>query len=61
MICMKPGHSPERKEEFMMDRRTVTMRHKLSGFLQYSLEEDLCFALLCPDQTHEKDLKRRML
>ena len=44
-----------------MDRCTVAMRHEHLGFLQRSLEEELCFALLCPDQTHEKDLKRRML
>ena len=45
----------------MMDRYTVTMRHKHLEFLQCSFKEELCFALLCPDQTHEKDLKRRML
>ena len=44
----------------MMDRYTVTMRHKHLEFLQLSLKE-LSFALLCPDQTHEKDLKHRML
>ena len=44
-----------------MDRYTVTMRHKHFEFLQCSFKEELCFALLCPDQTHEKDLKRRML
>ena len=44
-----------------MDRYTVTMRHKHLEFLQYSLKKELCFALLCLDQTHEKDLKRRML
>ncbi len=50
-----------RKEEFVMDRYTVTMRHKHFEFLQCSFKEELCFALLCPDKTHEKDLKRRML
>ena len=44
----------------MMDRYTVTMRHKLLGFLQYSLNEELCFALLCPDQTDGKDLRTRI-
>ena len=55
------GHGPERKEEFIVDRYTVTMRQNHQEFLQCSFEEELCFALLCPDQTHEKDLKRRML
>ena len=54
------GHGPERKEEFIVDRYTVTMRHKLLEFLQCSFKEGLCFALLCPDQTHEKDLRHRM-
>ena len=44
-----------------MDRYTVTMRHKHLEFLLCSFKEELCFALLCPDQTREKDLKRRML
>ncbi len=56
----RTDHSPERKEEFIVDRYTVTMRHERLGFLLCSFEE-LCFALLCPDQTREKDLKRRML
>ena len=43
-----------------MDRYTVVMRHKTLEFLQLGLD-GLSFALLCPDQTHEKDLKRRML
>ena len=43
-----------------MNRYTVTMRHKHFGFQQCSFIK-LCFALLCPDQTHEKDLKPRML
>ena len=55
------GHGPERKEEFIVDRYTVTMRHKHLEFLQCSFKEELCFALLCLDQTHEKDLKRRIL
>lgn len=50
-----------RKEEFVMDRYTVTMCHKHFEFLQCSFKEQLCFALLCPDKPHEKDLKRRML
>ena len=54
------SHGSKRKEEFMMDRYTVTMRHKLLGFLQYSLNEELCFALLCPDQTDGKDLRTRI-
>ena len=45
----------------MMDRYTVTMRHKRFEFLLCSFKEELYFALLCPDKTHEKDLKRRML
>ncbi len=44
-----------------MDRYTVIMRHKHLEFLQCSFKEELSFALLCPDQTHEKDLKPRML
>ena len=44
-----------------MDRYTVIMRHKHLEFLQCSFKEELCFALLCPDQTHEKDLESRML
>ena len=44
-----------------MDRCTVTMRYKHLGFLQYSFKEELCFALPCPDKTHEKDLRHRML
>ncbi len=44
-----------------MDRYTVTMRHKHFEFLQCSFEKELCFALLCSDKTHEKDLKHRML
>ena len=56
----KIGHGPERKEEFIVNRYTVTMRHKHFGFQQCSFIK-LCFALLYPDQTHEKDLKRQML
>ena len=44
-----------------MDRYTITMRHKRLEFLQCSFKEELCFALLCPNQTHEKDLKHQML
>ena len=44
-----------------MDRYTVTMRQKHLEFLLCSFKEELCFALLCPDQTHEKDLESRML
>ena len=44
-----------------MERCSLTMRQKHLGFLLCSLKEELCLALLCPDQTHEKDLKRRML
>ena len=44
-----------------MDRCTITMRQKHLEFLQYSFTEELYFALLCPDQAHEKDLKHRML
>ena len=54
-------HSPKRKEEFTVNRYTVTMRQKHFGFLQCGFMSKLCFALLCPDHTHEKDLKRRML
>ena len=43
-----------------MDRYTVIMRHKHLEFLQCSFKEELCFALLCPDKTHEKDLRHRM-
>ena len=50
----------ERKEELIVDRCTVTMRRQLPGFLLCSLNAELCIALLCPDKTHEKDLKRRM-
>ena len=53
------GHSPERKEEFRMDRYTVTMRHKHFEFLMCSFKQELCFALLCSDKTHEKDLKHQ--
>ena len=45
----------------MMDRCTAAMRHKHLEFLQRSLKEELCFALLCPEKTHEKDLRCRML
>ena len=44
-----------------MNRCTVTMRHENLEFLLCSFKEELCFALLCPDQTHEKDLNHRML
>ena len=44
-----------------MDRYTVTMRHEHLEFLLRSFKEELCFALLCPDKTHEKDLRHRML
>ena len=44
-----------------MDRRTVTMRHEYLGFLLRSLEQKLCSALLCPDMTHERDLKQPAL
>ena len=54
------GHSPERKEEFTVSRFTVNMRQKYLEFLLCSFEEELRIALLCPEKTHEKDLKRRM-
>ena len=60
-ICVNPGPDPKRKEEFIVDRCTFAMRHKHLGFLQCSFKKELCFALLCPDETHEIDLKRRML
>ena len=44
----------------MMDRRIVNMRHKRFDFPPCSFKKELCFALLCPDKTHEKDLKHRM-
>ena len=44
-----------------MDRRTVTMRHVNPEFLLRSLEQELCSALLCPDMTHERDLKQPAL
>ena len=59
MIGMNQRHGLKRKEEFIMDRYTVVMRHKTLEFLQLGLEE-LSFALPCPDKTHEKDLKHRM-
>ena len=43
-----------------MNRYTDIMRHKHLEFLQCSFKEELCLALLCPDKTHEIDLKRRM-
>ena len=44
-----------------MERYSVTMRHKLQELRWYSFSMKLCSALLCPDKTHEKDLKHRML
>jgi hypothetical protein len=44
-----------------MNRYTDIMRHKHLEFLLCSFKEELCFALLCPEKTHEKDLERRML
>ena len=61
MICMKSGIAQSEQEEFIVDRYTITMRHKHLEFLQCSFKEELCFALLCPDQTNDKDLKHRML
>ena len=43
-----------------MEHYAVIMRRKHQEFLRYSFALKLCSALLCPDQTHEKDLKRRM-
>ena len=61
MICMKSGMAQSERRNSIMDRYTITMRQKHLEFLQCSFKEELCFALLCPDQTHEKDLKPRML
>ena len=61
MMALNKGHDPMRKEEFTVDRFTVTMRQKHLGFLLCSFSHELRTALLCPDKTHEKDLKRRML
>ena len=44
-----------------MDRCIAVMCYQHPVFLLRSFKEELCFALLCPDKTHEKDLKRRML
>ena len=44
-----------------MERYSITVRQKHQEFLWYSFTLKLCSALLCPDQTHEKDLKPRML
>lgn len=43
-----------------MDRCTDIMRQKHLGFLLHTLDE-LCIALLCPEKTHETDLRRRTL
>ena len=43
-----------------MDRYTVTMRRKHLEVLQCSFKEELYFALLCPEMTHEKDPERFM-
>ena len=48
----------EGKEEFGMDRCTVTMRQGLLGFLLCSLTLELRNALLCPEMAHERDLKQ---
>ena len=44
-----------------MNCYSLTMRQKHQKFRWYSFAMKLCAALLCPDRTHEKDLKRRML
>ena len=51
----------KRKEEFRMDRYTVTMRHEHLEFLLCSFKQELCSALLCPEMTHEQDLKQPAL
>ena len=43
-----------------MERYSITMRHKFQELHWYSFTTKLCSALLCPDKTHEKDLRRHM-
>lgn len=44
-----------------MDRYTVTMRHEHLEFLLCSFKQELCSVLLCPEMTHERDLKQPAL
>ena len=48
-----------RKEEFVMNRYTVTMRHKHLEFLLCSFKQELRFALRCPEKMHGRDLKHQ--
>ena len=52
------GMAQKRKEEFRMDRYTVTMRHEHLEFLLCSFKQELCFALRCPEMMHGKELKQ---
>ena len=58
---MKSGMAQSERRNSEMERYSITTRQKHQEFLWYSFTLKLCSALLCPDQTHEKDLKHRML
>ena len=59
MMALNEGHGPMRREEFRMDRYTVTMRHKHLEFLLCSFKQELRFALRCPEKMHGRDLKHQ--